>query len=218
MKESLVDVSPSIVMQLNDASAASFTILSNSTCGTFASQATNPSMVAIFGRIMPAPLEIPVSVTFLPEIVIVRDAAFGSVSVVMMDCAALNQLFSVRFAMASGKPATNLSTGRGSRITPVENGSTCDASQPKSLASASQVACAFAIPASPVPAFAFPVFTTKAAMGLPDVAAVSRCAFDSCTGAAQKRLVVNTPETVAVGASFSTSRSLRFGFLMPASA
>ena len=171
MKASLVEVSPSIVMQLKEASAACFTISSNKPCGTLASQAMKPNIVAMFGRIMPAPLEMPVSVTFLPEMVTVRDAAFGKVSVVMMACAAPYQLLSPRLAMACGKPVMTLSTGSGSRITPVENGNTCDASTPISLPSASQVACAFARPASPVPALALPVLMSSAEMGLPDALA-----------------------------------------------
>jgi hypothetical protein len=55
-------------------------------------------------------------------------------------------------------------------------------------------------------------------IGLPLVLAAARWALAICTGAAQKRFSVNTPATVAVGASFITSTSLRFGFLMPASA
>ena len=47
-------------------------------------------------------------------------------------------------------------------ITPVENGSTCLASQPINFASASQLARAATSPGSPVPAFALPVLTTSA--------------------------------------------------------
>ena len=122
MKESLVEVSPSMVMQLNEASAACLTIASNAGCAMRASQATKPSMVAILGLIMPAPFEMPVSVTLLPPMMTVFDAALGWVSVVMIASAALNQLSARRLASAAGKPATILSTGRGSRMTPVENG------------------------------------------------------------------------------------------------
>src|ERR1700733_4888345 len=114
-------------------------------------------MVAIFGLIMPAPLLIPVMVTVLPLITTVDEAALGCVSVVMMDSAAMYQLSSFRLAIAFGKPAVSLSTGKGSRITPVENGNIWDDSQPSSSASATQVALAAARPASPVPAFALPV-------------------------------------------------------------
>src|SRR5471032_2114590 len=117
-------------------------------CGTLASNARKPSMVAMLGLIMPAPLLMPVMVTLLPAIVTVRDAAFGCVSVVMMDSAALNQLSARRLAMACGKPAVMRSTGSGSRITPVENGKICCGVQSSSLASAAQVALALARQAS----------------------------------------------------------------------
>ena len=113
-------------------------------------------MVAMLGLIMPAPLEMPVNVTRLPAIITERDAALGCVSVVMMASAADNQLSVCRLAMAAGKPAINFSTGSGSKITPVEKGKTCCASQPSNLDKASHVACALANPASPVPALALP--------------------------------------------------------------
>src|SRR5690349_15627721 len=59
MKESLVEVSPSTVMQLNDrfaACAASARAMGNA---SLASVATKPSIVAMLGWIMPAPLAIP---------------------------------------------------------------------------------------------------------------------------------------------------------------
>ena len=48
-------------------------------------------MVAMLGRIMPAPLLMPVIVTGTPSRLITRLAAFGKVSVVMMACAARPQ-------------------------------------------------------------------------------------------------------------------------------
>src|SRR3569833_3463348 len=80
MKESLVDVSPSIVMQLNDWSAACFTKCSSTGCATLASVAMNPSIVAMFGLIMPAPLLFPVKVTALPLMLTTRVAALGCVA------------------------------------------------------------------------------------------------------------------------------------------
>ena len=76
----------------------------------------------MFGRIMPAPLLMPVNMTVLPPIDTLRDTILGSVSVVMMPCAASNQLFGPSALIAAGRPATMRSTGSGSRITPVENG------------------------------------------------------------------------------------------------
>ena len=65
-KESLVEVSPSMVMRLKDSSAASFTSACISPGAMAASVAMKPSIVAMFGRIMPAPLVMPVIVTVLP--------------------------------------------------------------------------------------------------------------------------------------------------------
>ena len=87
------------------------------------------------------------------------------------------------------------STGSGSMITPVENGSTCAgvaAEQPRELARRS--ARARASPSSPVPALALPVLTTSARIGC---AGQRRCSLQTITGAAQKRFCVNTPATVA---------------------
>ena len=68
---------------------------------------------------MPEPLAIPVArtVCFSPTKP-VREAAFGTVSVVMMARAASDQ----NAGRTCGKAATILSTGSGSKITPVENG------------------------------------------------------------------------------------------------
>src|SRR6476469_7844732 len=67
-KESLVDVSPSTVMQLKEASAAALTARSSALALTGASVATNPSMVAMFGRIIPAPFAMPVTVKVPPSV------------------------------------------------------------------------------------------------------------------------------------------------------
>ena len=89
----------------------------------------------------------------------------GSVSVVMMPWAALNQWSGPRLAMAAGRPATRRSSGSGSRMTPVEKGRTSAAGTPSSLPSAAQVSLAFCRPSSPVPALALPVLMTSALIG-----------------------------------------------------
>ena len=85
------------------------------------------------------------------------------------------------------------STGSGSMMTPVENGSTWAGSIFSRPASASQVRRARARPSSPVPALALPVLTTMARTAAP----ACRCWRQICTGAAQKRFCVNTPPTLA---------------------
>src|SRR5882672_10603443 len=208
MKESLVEVSPSTLMRLKESSAASVTSLSRARCESAASVATKPSMVAMSGRIMPAPLAMPVTVAPPAR----RDLALGTVSVVMIPSAARAQLSSRRSAMQAGRPATMRATGRGSMITPVENGSTSRGSQPSRRATASQLSLASARPARPVPALALPVLTTSARVGRPE----ARCSLATCTGAAQKRFCVNTPATRASCASATTSRSLRPDLRIPA--
>ena len=90
-KESLVEVSPSIVMQLNDRSATCCVSCCSNGAAIAASVAMKPSIVAMFGRIIPAPFAIPVNVTVVPAMLARRDTAFGTVSVVIMACAACNQ-------------------------------------------------------------------------------------------------------------------------------
>ena len=64
-----------------------------------------------------------------------RDAALGTVSVVMIACAARRTSCPRgQSARHAGRPATMRSTGSGSMITPVENGSTCADAQPSSCA------------------------------------------------------------------------------------
>ena len=89
--ESLVDVSPSMVMRLNERSAAILVSCGISAGAIAASVATKPSMVAMFGRIMPAPFAMPVTVIVLPPRSTRRDTAFGWVSVVMIASAASSQ-------------------------------------------------------------------------------------------------------------------------------
>ena len=124
MKESLVEVSPSMVMRLNEPSASCLASAGSKAGSMHASVATKPSMVAILGRIMPAPLLMPVMLTVLPPTWTCTLAALGTVSVVMMPSAALAQWAGCASASAAGRPATIRSTGSGSMITPVENGST----------------------------------------------------------------------------------------------
>src|SRR6266571_4686155 len=136
MKESLVEVSPSMLMRLNERAAAWATRCCSASRETAASVEMNPSMVAMSGRIMPAPLAIPVTVTPRLSSRARCDRALGTVSVVMIVSAARAQLSSHRSATHAGRPATMRSSGSGSMITPVENGSTCRESQPRRFAAA----------------------------------------------------------------------------------
>ena len=213
MKESLVEVSPSTVMRLKERSAICLASLFSSGWAMPASVARKLSMVAMLGRIMPAPLLMPVMVIVWPWMSSWCEWILGCVSVVMMPCAASNHPFRLSLATAPGRPAMRRSTGRGSRITPVENGSTCSPGTRSSLPSAAQVCVAACRPSAPVPALALPVLMTRARMGLP----AARCSWQICTGAAQKRLRVNTPATVLPSDRRNTVRSRRSALRIPAS-
>ena len=130
----------------------------------------------------------------------------------MIASAASSQWSAASAAIASGRPAIRRSTGRGSMITPVENGRIAPASTPSNRAAASQVLRAAASPGTPVPALALPVLMTNARIDPP-----ARCSRHTWTGAAANRLRVKTPATLAPAASRITSRSLRFALRMPAS-
>ena len=193
MKLSFVDVSPSTVAPLNDTSATSRAICDRSAAATGASVAMKTSIVAMSGWIIPAPLAMPVTVTGTPPTLTRREAALGTVSVVMMALAAANQPSARAAARAAGNPRMILSVGSGSMITPVENGSTSSGAQSMSRATATHSARASAKPRSPVPAFALPALTTSARKSLTAACCRARCSRHTVTGAAQKRFCVNTP-------------------------
>ena len=104
------------------------------------------------------------------------------------------------------------SLGSGSMITPVENGKTCCADTPRRCASASQVLRARAKPSAPVPALALPVLISKARICPP----AAKCAWHTCTGAAQKRLAVKAAPTLVPSSSKNTVKSLRSALRIPA--
>ena len=113
---------------------------------TATSVAKKASMVAMSGRIMPAPLAMPVTTARRPAITKVRETSLGRVSVVMMARAARGQASASRPARAAGRAAARRSTGKGSPITPVEKGSTASALQAARAARAAQLASASARP------------------------------------------------------------------------
>jgi hypothetical protein len=96
-----------------------------------------------------------------------RAAPFGTVSVVMIALAASSHASSRNAACAAGSAATMRSTGSGSMITPVENGSTSSGAQPNSDATAAHVERAALSPGWPVPAFALPALKMSARIDAP---------------------------------------------------
>ena len=91
-------------------------------------------------------------------------------------------------------------------MTPVEAISTSSGAHPRALPTSSPVASAVCIPGSPVAALALPEFKITA-RALP-VAARLR---ETCTGAAQKRLVVKVPAATQVSSAATRARSSRVG-------
>ena len=170
------------------------------------------------GWIIPAPLATPVTVIGVPSIVTRRDVALGTVSVVMIAFAAASHP-SLRTAdCAAGSEATTRSTGNGSMITPVENGSTCSAVQPTRRAALAQVARAASSPCSPVPALALPALITSARKSSRRSCCAWRCARQITTGAAQKRFCVKTPAAIEPGSATISTTSSRIQLLIFAAA
>src|SRR3546814_4265645 len=82
-------------------------------------------MVAMSGAIMPDPLMMPTRFTVRPPTTACATAAFGKVSVVMIVAAASSQPHGGA-AKAASNPASALSMGRGTPITPVEETNTSE--------------------------------------------------------------------------------------------
>ena len=104
------------------------------------------------------------------------------------------------------------SSGSGSIMMPVEKGSISSGAQPNRDASALQLLRALAKPSAPVPALALPVLIKSARTPFPK----ARCSRQTCTGAAQNRLVVNTPATLTPSSSKTTVKSFRSSLRTPA--
>ena len=133
-----------------------------------ASVVMNPSIVAMFGSIIPEPLTHPPTVILLPPIATVAAASFGLVSVVITAFATASDFSRERpsaFAAAFA-PAASLSTGSRRPITPVDATSTSNGSIPSSPAVTSAENSASFSPTSPVHAFAHPEFASIACMRL----------------------------------------------------
>ena len=185
---SLVEVHPSTVMALKDASTAARSAVWRVAGSTAASVVHRASMVAMLGASMAAPLAMAPTVIPLPR----TRATFSTVSVVMMARAAA--------APASGPPARPstmrrmcgcaVSRGNGMPISPVWQTKISSGEAPTASAVDVHSAKAASRPGSPVAALALPeVRMTPAAR--PAVAA--RWARLTWTGAAAARLAVNTP-------------------------
>ncbi len=185
---SLVDVHPSTVMALKEASTAATSAVRRVPGSTAASVVHSANMVAMLGASMAAPLAMAPTVIPLPR----ASATFGTVSVVMMARAAA--------APASGPPArpstirrtcgSTDARGNGIPIRPVWQTRISSGEAPIPSAVHLHSCRAASRPGFPVAALALPdVRITPAARP----AVVARWARLTCTGAAAARLAVNTP-------------------------
>jgi len=171
-------------------------------------------MVAMFGQIMPAPLAMPSTRISLSSTSKVSQASFGKASVVMMARAKSVAAAVPRLLASRGAASAHLSMGIRTPITPVDAGSTSSGATPAASAASSRALRQSALPGWPVQALACPaLMTTARVVGF----AASRSLATS-TGAAGKRLVVNTPAAAASTSLTTMAMSLRPEYLRPASA
>ena len=199
--ESFVDSSPSTTSLLKLLAIASDRARRSIADETAASVVMKPSIVAMFGSIMPEPLLIPPTTTFLPPITVVTHACLGFVSVVITAFSAARPCSYVRpsAAFADLMPASSRSIGSGRPMTPVDATRTCSGLMPSSPAVTSAESLASFMPRSPVHALAQPEFARIAWTHPPLTTSRS-----STTGAAATLLVVNTA-AAAHGASATIS-------------
>ncbi len=162
-----------------------------------------PSIVAISGAIIPDPLMMPASVTVRPSTIAVVTAPLGKVSVVMIVAAASSHPHG-RAAKAASSPASALSTGSGTPMTPVEATNTSEGLQPRCPAARAAIASTAARPRAPVKAFELPALTTSA-RACPKVIAARH----HSTSGDGHRLCVSTPATDVPSSSVTKVRSHR---------
>ena len=167
-------------------------------------------MVAMSGWIMPDPLATPTSSTVRPPTSARADAPFGKVSVVPIARATCSQLAGGA-AAASASPASALSTGSGTPMTPVEDTNTSSGAQPVIHATLAAIASTASRPAAPVKALALPAFTTSARARPWGSAARHH----STSGEGQRERVV-TPATAVPSTKVRSVRSSRAHALYPA--
>ena len=108
---SLVEHSPSTVMALKVSSAAALSARCSNAGVTAASVVMNPSIVAMFGSIMPEPLAMPPTRKLPVALVISTDASLGNGSVVMIARAASAPPLVASAAAACRMPRATSSIG-----------------------------------------------------------------------------------------------------------
>jgi len=221
---SLVLMSPSTEIELNERSTAYVRALWSDAGSTAASVAMTPSMVAcggpagrrggaggpMLGWIMPAPLSMPTMRTSLPASWNVRVRSLGNVSVVMKARAqslhALKLLASV--AVLASMPWRIFGIGNSWPMTPVLMTSVpvplLDDEADRNESSWSDMARASASPCVPVTALAHPLLTTSP-RATPLPRASTSC--ETTTGAATNALRVKVPAAEQGRSEMMTARS-----------
>ena len=159
---SLVLMSPSTVIALNEPATFSASALSMALLAILASVMIYDSIVAMSGFIIPAPLATPVMVTFLLPMRKDLEDIFGNLSVVIMPSAASASPFADIPDTSSSKPPRSGCICMNSPIIPVEDTSTLSSLTPRILAALFTVLRASLIPRFPVIQLALPELTTTA--------------------------------------------------------
>ena len=178
---------------MNDPSTAAFHSFRSARAATAASVITNASIVPMHGSIIPAPFASPVTRHRLPPASKTAVNRFGRVSVVMMPRAAASPP-SARSPFANASmPGRIFPMSSRTPMRPVEHTSISSAPTPTCLAAQAAMSVASRIPALPVHAFAWPLFTTTPRVR-PNFSTRAR---SSRTVAACTWFVVNVAATVA---------------------
>ncbi len=215
--ESLVDISPSTDIILNEPSAASNSAFSSIALDIDTSVVTNPSIVAclpdlfISGCIIPTPLAAPPIVTTSPPSLTLTAISFLTVSVVIIAPARSLPPFIDSPNMSSGVFDAIFFRGSLWPIIPVEATNTSRALSAMPLAIHAAIKSASASPCLPLAQFALPLLTTMARCVL-----FLKFAMLSLTGDALKAFVVNTPAAAAGASEYRSARSGFPDFFMPA--
>mmetsp|Transcript_9707 Transcript_9707/g.21043 ORF Transcript_9707/g.21043 Transcript_9707/m.21043 type:complete len:302 (-) Transcript_9707:487-1392(-) len=194
---SLVDSSPSILIELNERLHAFESILCNLLFSIVASVMMYPNIVAMLGSIIPAPLATPTIRVPSDKVLLLN---FGYLSVVMIASAAAKALSDCKASIAMGTMSSaNSFAGKRHPITPVDEGRT-ELAPPgrfKFLATTSQTDSAAATPSPPGQTLETLLLITSAWSGWPP----ERRVLPTLTGHPGNLLLVKTAAQLSVGPS-----------------
>ncbi len=201
-------VSPSTDILLKDLPAAATRAALRAPMDMRASVVIIDIIVAKSGCIMPEPLAIPPMRTCFPPISQLACACFAVVSVVIIARTASVPPSRERFAFFT--PASILSKGNGTPITPVEAVSTSSGAHPNSWAASFAISKASCRPRSARHALALPAFIITSC-ALP----FARFSCASCRECPLTMFRVNSPAAFAKTSHLTMARSLSPFFFIP---